>query len=69
MIAKTFFLNAQHHFTQLPDTAHFTLEVSGKCVRLATTAVKHSLNNWAGGCFLHWGLKAIHLLLAMIPTC
>jgi len=32
--------------------SHFTDKVTAECLLLATTAAKHSLDNWAGGSFL-----------------
>jgi hypothetical protein len=32
--------------------SHFTDEVTAECLLLATTALKHSSDNWAGGSFL-----------------
>jgi len=32
---------------------HITDEVTAECLLLATTGVKYSLDNWAGGSFLH----------------
>jgi len=33
--------------------SQFTDEVTPECLLLAATAVKYSLDNWAGGSFLH----------------
>jgi hypothetical protein len=52
VMAKTFFENSKRNFTRRPYTSHFTDEVTAECLLLATTAVKHSLDNWAGGSFL-----------------
>jgi len=52
VMAKTFFENSKRNFTRQPYTSHFTDEVTAQCLLLATTAVKHSLDNWAGGSFL-----------------
>jgi hypothetical protein len=50
-IAKTFFENSMRNFMGWPDTSHFTDKVTAECLLLATTAVKYSLNNRAGGSF------------------
>jgi len=52
MMAKTVFENSTRNFMRRPYTSHFTDEVTAECLLLATTAVKHSLDNWAGGSFL-----------------
>jgi len=52
MMAKTFFENSKRKFTRRPYTFHLTDEVTAECLLPATTAVKHSLDNWAGGSFL-----------------
>jgi hypothetical protein len=52
VIAKTFFKNSTHNFTRRPYTSYFTDEVTAECLLLAMTAVKHSLENCAGGSFL-----------------
>jgi len=43
---------------QRPYTSHFTDEVTAECLLLATTAVKHSLDNWAGGSVTRMVLEA-----------
>jgi hypothetical protein len=53
VMATTFFENSKRNFTPRPYTSHFTDEVTAECLLLATTVVKHSLDNWAGGSFLH----------------
>jgi len=53
VMAKTLLKNSKHNFTRLPYMSHFTDEVTADSLSLATTAVKHSLDNWAGGSFLH----------------
>ena len=53
LMAKTVFENSIHNFTQWPYVSHFTDEVTAECLSPATTAVKHSLDNWAGGSFHH----------------
>jgi hypothetical protein len=58
VMAKTVFENSKCNVTQLPYPFHFTGEVTAECLLLATTAVKPSLNNWAGGSFLHVVFKA-----------
>ena len=52
VMAKTFFENSKRNFTRWPNTSYFTDEVTAEYLLLATTAVKHSLDNWAGGSFL-----------------
>jgi len=53
MMAETFFKNSKCNFTWRPYTSHFTNDVTAECLLLGTTAVKHSLDNWAGGSFLY----------------
>jgi hypothetical protein len=52
MMEKTFFENSKRNCTRWPYTLHFTDAVTPECVLLATTAVKHSFDNGAGGSFL-----------------
>jgi hypothetical protein len=52
VMAKTFFENSKRNFTRQSYSSHFTDEVTPECLLLAATAVKHSLDNWAGGSFL-----------------
>jgi hypothetical protein len=58
VMVKTFFENSTRNFTWEPYTFHFTDKVTAVCLLLATTAVKHSLNNWAGGIFLRMVFEA-----------
>jgi len=51
VMAKTFFENSPHNFTRRVYRFHFTNEVTAECSILATTAVKHFLDNWVGGGF------------------
>jgi len=59
MTAKIFFENSKRIFTRRPYMSHFTDEVTAECLLLATTAVKHFLDNWAGGSFLGVVFKAV----------
>jgi len=52
VMAKTVFKNSKRNSSRWPYTSHFTDEVTPECLFLAATAVKHSLDNWAGGSFL-----------------
>jgi len=58
VMAKRFLQNSKCNFTRRPYTSHFTDEVTAECLLLATTAVNHSLDNWAGGSFLIVGFEA-----------
>jgi len=53
VMATTFFEISKRILTGPTYTSNFTDEVTSQCLLLATTAVKHSLDNWAGGSFLH----------------
>jgi hypothetical protein len=59
VMAKTFFENPKRDFPRRPYTSHFTDEVTPECLLLAATAVKHSLDNWAGGSFLRMVFEAV----------
>jgi hypothetical protein len=58
VMSKTFFEHSKRNFTGRPYTSHFTDEVTADCLLLATTAVKHSLDNWAGGSVLRMVFEA-----------
>jgi len=49
VMVKPFFKIIKLTFPRRPYTSHFTAEVTAECLLLATTAVKDSFDNWAGG--------------------
>ena len=58
IIAKTFFDHGSCNFTRCPDTNSFTQELTHRCLLLAASAVKYSLDNWAAGRFLYMLFEA-----------
>jgi hypothetical protein len=58
VMSKTLFEHSKRNFTRWPYTSHFTDEVTADCLLLATTAVKHSLDSWAGGSVLRMVFEA-----------
>lgn len=52
VIAKIFYKNSQYYFIKCLYRFHLANMETSQCLRLASTIVQNSFNNWDGGSFL-----------------
>jgi hypothetical protein len=52
VLAKTIIENSKHNLTPQPYMSHFADKVTPEYLLHVKSAMKHSLDNWAGGRFL-----------------